>query len=409
MFILAWRNIWRKLRRSFVTASAVAVVVIITMTFFGFTGAAQNGIYYSATRVAGHLQVHVKDYRKTRAVSDLLIDDDAITSTLKGTFDKAFVQADIVSVLAVPGLIESEGRSFGILLQGLEQPKNVRERFHTEYLQKGLLPETTDVEGIALGEKLALNLQVEIGDTVYMYAPGTNGYGAAAYIVTGIVAVPNSEVFAFSSLLAAQELAAPESINRVEIIFPDFNRSSNDNALIDLQAKTQDALGNGYIVETWSEITPELAGFVGYFNRISLFMAFIFFILAGFLVANTIYLSVMERIREFGVLRALGLRQYKIMYMVLLESILLCFSGAIIGIIVSLLIIMQMSQGIHFPAEITQFLVEQGLPRVFYGSISLKQIVITVSFTLLTATLSALLPAFSAGKLEPVEAMRFSV
>ena len=92
------------------TAGAVAVVVIITLSFFGFTGAAQNGIYYNATRVAGHLQVHVKDYLQTRDMQDLLIEDGSdLTSTLEETFIKANVKADIVSALAVPGLIESDG------------------------------------------------------------------------------------------------------------------------------------------------------------------------------------------------------------------------------------------------------------------------------------------------------------
>ena len=116
----------------------------------------------------------------------------------------------------------------------------------------------------------------------------------------------------------------------------------------------------------------------------------------------------MERIREFGVLRALGLRQYRVMNMVLSESVLLCFSGAIIGLTIGSLILVRMGQGMHFPPEVAQFLAEQGLPEVFYGSVGLKQIVLTVGFTLITATISALLPAFSAGKLEPVEAMRFS-
>ncbi len=391
------------------TAGAVAVVVIITLSFFGFTGAAQNGIYYNATRVAGHLQVHIKDYLQTRNMQDLLIEDVSdLASTLKETFIKANVKADIVSALAVPGLIESDGRSFGIMMQGLEQPESARKRFHTEYVKKGSLPKITNVEGIALGENLALNLKVDVGDTVYMYAPGTDGYGAAAYTVTGIITIPNSESFAFSSLLAAQELAAPESINRVEVTFPDFNRGSDDAALIALKTQAQNALGEAYIVETWSEIIPELAGFIGYFNRVSLFIAFIFFILAGLLVANTIYLSVMERVREFGVLRALGLRQYRVMNMVLSESVLLCVSGAVIGLIIGSLIVMKMGQGMRFPPEVAQFLVEQGLPEVFYGSVGLKQIVLTVGFTLLTATISALLPAFSAGRLEPVEAMRFS-
>jgi ABC-type lipoprotein release transport system permease subunit len=65
------------------------------------------------------------------------------------------------------------------------------------------------------------------------------------------------------------------------------------------------------------------------------------------------------------------------------------------------------AQGIRLPTEIADFFAEQGLPRVFYGSISLQQVTISLIFTFLTAIIAALLPALQAGELEPAEAMRF--
>jgi ABC-type lipoprotein release transport system permease subunit len=407
LFRLAWRNIWRNTNRSLMTAGAVGVVVVITTAFFSLVGAVQNGLYVSLTRITGHLQIHVTDYRQIRRWQDLLIEDaEAVENRLVDAFKKAPVE--LVSALAVPGLIESEGRSYGILLQGLEQPSAARERYAGEYLAAGSLPELGDVTGIALGEKLAQNLQVDLGDTVYLYTPGTEGYGASAYIVTGILTVPSSEATAVSSLLAAQELAAPEAINRIELTFPNLTRTGDDADLYALAESARAGLGPDYQVEAWSTVSPGLASILGLFGTVSLFLAAIFFILAGMLVANTVYLSVIERVREFGVLRALGITPREVVLMIVQESVLLCFTGALAGLLVGTLLAGLMAQGFSAPGEIADFLAERGFPRIFYGSVSNRQVAITVGFTFVTATLAALFPALNAGRLEPAEAMRFT-
>jgi ABC-type lipoprotein release transport system permease subunit len=400
---LAWRNLWRNSSRSLLSAAAVTVVVTITLTFFSLTGAARNGIYYSVTRLAGHLQLRVANAEQVRSFDDSLlpaIDLSALQNQLP--------ESEMVRVLALPVLIESDGRSYGVLLQGLELPETVRERYRTEYLLAGEALLNDDLEGIALGEKLAQNLKVGLGDTVYLYAPGTSGYGAGAFVVRGILKLPSSEMMAISSLVAAQDLAAPAGINRIEITFPDFSRSADDGKLAEIKTGLQAAIGEGISVESWSEVNPDMAGFIVYFRRVSFIIALIFFILAGLLVANTVYLSVIERVREFGLLRALGTPQPSIILMVLFESVLLCFLGAVLGLIIGSMIVSLLARGISFPASVADFLAEQGLPRIFYGSISSREILLTVAFTFVTASLSALLPALTAARLEPVEAMRFT-
>ena len=405
MLPLAWRNVWRNRNRSLMTAGAVAVVLIIILSYFSLIGALQNGIYFSATRATGHLQVHVADYRETRRFQDLLIDD---AQHLQDVLSETFAGARIISTLAVPGLLESNGRSYGIVLQGMDQPREAWERFASQYLTAGALPTVGKVDEIALGEKLAANLQVAPGDLVYMYAPGTDGLGAAAYQVTGILSLPNSEAMAVTSLAAAQELAAPEAINRLEVIFPTFIHKTDDGALPALRARLAAALGEAYSVETWFEVSPELAGFIDLTNRIRFTVSLIFFILAGLLVANTMYLGVIERIREFGLLLALGTRQRKVVVMVLLESTMLCLSGSLAGLTIAAGVIGRMAQGIQFPREVADFLAEQGLPRILHGSVESQQILLTLAFTFLMAVLAALLPALSAGRLEPAEALRFT-
>ena len=95
-------------------------------------------------------------------------------------------------MLEVPGLLEGDGRSRGVVLQGVDQPRAMRERYAADTLAGGRLPGPGDLEGVALSRGLARALGVGMGNTVYMYAPGTEGYGASAYTVVGLLALPGA-------------------------------------------------------------------------------------------------------------------------------------------------------------------------------------------------------------------------
>lgn len=424
MWTLAWRNIWRKKWRSALTAVAIAMVVLLTLVYFGLVGSSQNGAYQNITQNSGHMQVHVANYHDIRDFDDLLIVDAAqLENALLEAISLSGADIDsdkrdlvtnpqVSTVLEVPGLIESEGRSRGVVLRGIDQPPIVRQRYADENLSAGTLPAVGDIESIALGDKLATALDVDIGDTVYMYAPGTKGYGAAAFTVTGILNVAGAEGVAISSLLGAQDVGAPDDASRFEIYFPNMRRYSDDAILPNLQSAIVDNLAEvieveNYQLETWREVNSSMAGYLDSFEGITWVYTAIFFVLAGLLVMNTVYLSVMERIKEFGVMMALGLRGRKLLRMVISESLLICGVGAVVGGVVGSLVLWRMAQGFTFPG-MEELFTEFGLPSVLYASITLEQIITAMLFTVVTGILAALFPAFTAARLEPVEAMRFT-
>lgn len=411
MFKLAWRNIWRKRGRSLMTVLAVAGVVLMTVVYFGMVGSMENGIYTRVTQNVGHLQVHVDGYRDEREFSDLLIRSAGEVQETIGTVAGADIE--VVSSLEVPGLLEGDGRSRGVLLLGIEQPAESRERFVRRNLSEGALPSNDDLEGIALGENLAQALKVSLGDTVYMYAPGTEGYGAAAYTVTGLLSLGDPAFEArtgYVSLAAAQELAAPDAVGRFELLLLTYTQLADDENLPVVRDRIQQELGGDLLVETWREVDPSLATYLDIITPSTAIFTGIFFILAGLLVMNTVYLSLIERVREFGVIMAVGANKRKVMGMVVSESLLLCFTGALIGAAVGLVIVAMMSRGftLPFPPEQLELYESLGIPRVLYGSISALQIFITLGYTLAIGILASLLPAFTAARLEPVEAMRFT-
>lgn len=406
LFSLSWRNIWRHRGRSLMTAGAVGLAVFFTLVYLSFLGAMENGIYNNLTASVGHLQVRVSDYREKREFRDLLIANVAQVEARLATQ----TQAQRVVALEVPALVAGETRSRGVLLIGDERPPQLRERFAQQHLIEGQLPETGDPLGIALGASLAKALKVKLGDSVYVYAPGTLGRGAGAYKLVGLLRFPDAALearSAYLSLAAAQELAAPGSATRIELHFP-FTRYTQDAQLGPLQAQLVQQLGPGLSLESWRQASPAIAQIFDLLEPLVLIFAAIFFGLAGLLVVNTIYLGLLERIREFGVIVALGAGPSKVTRMVVLESLLLCMSGALVGGALGLLTIAALSGGFSLEALYGQVGSQFGLPSTVYLSLRAWDIPITLGFTLATGLLAAWWPARVAASLEPVEAMRFT-
>lgn len=407
MLVLAWRNIWRHRSRSIGAAFAVGFTVFMGLAYFGLVNAYRDGMYVNLTDAVGHIQVHIRDYRDVRDFRESVISTAPATLT---RIEGALPGATVAAALEIPALLSGEDRARGVLLAGLAQPPALRERFAAKYVSAGRLPADGDLEGIALGGALARTLEVKIGDAVYAYAPGTDGTGASAYVVAGIIHFPDPAQDArgaLMSLAAAQELAAPEAVSRFELHFPEFRHTTDDAALAPLRLRLQDALGDDLLVETWRETYPSLSSLERMMRPLVIFFIGLFFILAGLLVVNTIYLSVVERTRELGVVIALGATRTRVMRMVLAESLLLCATGAAVGLVFGLLTIRRLAQGFAFPGEWGDITEAYGLPRVMYASISAADLLVMLAFVIGIGVLAALMPARVAGRLAPAEAMRF--
>ena len=319
--------------------------------------------------------------------------------------------AVIVGSLQVPGLVAGEDRSRGLAVQGRDWPESIKEDFVNDNLARGTFVEGDNVTGIMLGQSLATALEVGLGDDVYVYAPGTDGYGAAAYTVEGILdfADPNQEInAAYLSLSAAQELAAPDAVSRLELHYPDINTVAEDALITNDINALKTALGEGVEVESWREIDGGLATMLTFLTPMMTLVSLIFFVLAGLLVLNTVYLSTLERVREFGVILSLGARGRRILGMVTLESLLMCLTGAAIGLGLGLILVALGSNGFSFPGYAEEMIAEVGLPSVFYLSIEWWQILLALAFAVLTGFFAAFGPARMAANIEPAEAMRYT-
>ncbi|MCX7783763.1 MAG: FtsX-like permease family protein [Meiothermus sp.] len=404
MWALAWRNIWRQKSRSLITAVVVGFVVASSLAYFGLLEAFKNGMFQRLTENAGHISVRVQDYREIREFDRLLIRDAA---RKQAALQASAQEAEVKAILEVPVLLAGEARSRGVGLLGESAPTSQLQRFSDQYLAEGRLPHRDSLEEIALGRALAKALDVKLGGTVYAFALGTEGVGAMAYRVVGLLDLPEQSLearFAYLPLPAAQELAAPGAVTEFQIYLPELRRLVDEVQIDPLQARLSTVLGRGLSVEHWREANPSMASYISIIDPVILLFDALFFLLAGLLLVNTIYLGLMERIREFGIIIALGATRFQVMGMVMVESLALVLSGGSVGFVLGLALVWRMSKGFSLPNA--ESYAEFGTPLVMYGAITAEQVLITLAFILGTAILAALWPAWVAGRLQPVEAMR---
>ncbi len=407
MLALAGRNLWRQGRRSLIALFAVATVVLFAVVMYSLVGALSNGMYQDLTREVGNAQIHTAGYREARNFSGGLLQNAA---EIRETVSQTVPGAVVVGSLQVPGLLAGEDRSRGLAVQGQDWPELVREDFVDDYLAQGSFVEGHNVTGVMLGQSLATALEVGLGDDVYVYAPGTEGYGAAAYTVEGLLAFddPNREISAaYLSLLAAQELAAPDALSRLELHYPSVNTLKDDGLIAADLSALKRTLGSAE-VEAWRQLDPSLASMMKFLTPVVVVESLIFFVLAGLLVLNTVYLSTLERVREFGVILSLGAKGRQIMGMVTLESLLLCLTGAAVGLALGLGFVALGRDGFELPGYAEDIMAEVGLPATLYLSVEPWQVLLAVGFAVLTAIFAALGPARMAANIEPAEAMRYT-
>ena len=404
---LAWRNLWRQRRRSLVTAGAVALVVLFSVVYFGLGGAMENSMYQRLTESGGHVQVRTPGWRDASSLEDTLIEDAAeVRATVERLASDLLAAPEVVGVLDVPALLSGEVRSRAVPVHGQDWPTAVRERRLGGSALEGRFLENPGE--IVLGASLANALDVGLGDDVYVYAPAGRGFGAAAYELVGIADLfdPGAEIgTAWTTLEEAQALAAPDAVQRFEVHATSLVRIEDDTVAGTLAAALNDALPELEAL-TWLEVEPSMSVLLDSLDPMMYVVSVLFFVLAGLLVLNTVYLSVMERIREFGVIHSLGAGDARVLGMIATESVLMCLSGAVVGTAAGLTFVAAYRDGLVIPG-LEAYYASFGLDPVFYVSVEPVQVAFAIVFAVVTALAAALWPAWLASRLEPVEAMRF--
>jgi ABC-type lipoprotein release transport system permease subunit len=409
LVVLAWRNLWRGWRRSAVVLVAITVGLAACLLLVGWShGMIGQMVENAVSTRLGHLALHATGYRKNPDPQRNLPDGGRPFAALLEEFPGAHASPRIVG----DGLLQSARQSARVVLTGIEPEREARVSIVDEALVAGTLPErkaggVRALPGIAIGVAMAERLRVNVGDKVVVHAPGE--VGLAAFRVSGLFRTASSEFdksVAYLRLDEAQRLLdQPDRVTEVAVRLDDPER------VLELQAFARAELarrwpGRLFEVLTWREREPRLAAMLDLMADMSWIIYGMVFVGMAFGIANALLMAVYERIREFGVLRSLGLPASRLLALVLLESLLLTLSGVALGMAVGVALVLWLgSVGIDL-SSLAEGLEAYGIGTTVHLELRWGDLGSPILIALVTALVAALWPAWKAVRLRPAEALR---
>jgi ABC-type lipoprotein release transport system permease subunit len=402
MLRLAWRNVWRNRRRTAITVSSIGAG--LAALFFGqsLVTTIQYQLIEKATGVyVGQLQVvgrGVDDYK----FPNIWIEDPAsVERAIEAVPGVAAFESRIVAT----GLASSKTESAGILVLGVE-PEREREvmTMHTYLAEGKFLGDEED--GIYLGKKMAAQLGVGLGGEVVIMSSAVDGsMGAELFTVVGIF---DSGSHTFDASIAYVRI---EAVQRLLSVYDEVNnfvlKLEDQTRMREVQAALTKAIGRDELeVVTWEEVDPELVGIRDYQDALLSIILVVIFLIVALGILNTLLMAMFERIREFGVLMAVGARPSTIRLLVLAESMFLGGLGALLGSALGAGLILHFgASGLELPiGDAVGFFMP--FDSVLYLRFDWARHAYALAAVFATCVLSGLSPAIKASRLKPVEALR---
>jgi putative ABC transport system permease protein len=403
---LAWRNIWRNKRRSVLTLIAIVFAAFASVVMRGIQeGTYELNIKNAVNMFSGYLQIQKSGYQENPSLNkNFKFSDDIKTaiSSVDGIVGYApRVYAD--------GLISYKDNSLGAAIFGVDPAQEINTSNFMDRVNKGKFFNASDGYEIVLGTKLLENLKAEIGDDIIILAQGYDGsLGNLRFKIVGTIKMGLAQFdasSAFIGLETAQELTA--MYGRIHAVAVKIDDISNLEGIVTtLINKIND---QNIAVLPWDEVMADFKQSIELDNVSGIFMLLILIIIVAFGILNTVLMSVTERFNEFGVILSIGMPQFKLVLVVLLETIFLTligiFIGDIIGWIINYIIILN---PIEFSGELGKIYEEYGfLPRM--EAVNYPSVFINTTLTILIVSIiSSLYPAYKTFKLEPLKGIRYT-
>ncbi|MFC2086921.1 ABC transporter permease [Bacteroidota bacterium] len=235
-------------------------------------------------------------------------------------------------------------------------------------------------------------------------ANGNLAYGA--FKVIGVYKSSNNMFDELNVFVHRDDLLKITGIPEKEVheiaVLIDKTKESNEIA-----SKIKSFTNNQLTVETWEEVIPEISMMNEMMDFYLLIFMIIILLALGFGIVNTMLMAVLERIKELGMLMAIGMNKKRVFRMIMLESIFLSLVGTVFGMLISYLIIDWTGRtGIDLSRFYGEGFEAMGLSAVLYPSIDLFDFMQVTILVIITGILASVMPARKALKLNPVEALR---
>ena len=405
---MAWRNLWRRKRRTLITAISIGFGVMLAVTFTGsgdywYT----NMINAGATMGLGHITIEPHGYNQTPSLDKRLLNAGEVR---KHVLIMPGVSNAIVRIMGQAMFASASKTIGGMFLAVDPSQESPDQNLLLRSMVQGQLFPGTDGRGIVVGSKMAKKLNLRIGKKLVYTTTDVSGEIVSEIArVTGIFTTGVNEVDGALVLLPINSVRAilhydDEDATLVAVTVNDqrYAESIRDEIAAEVGNPLREVL-------TWKQTQTELAGIITMDKSGN----YITQVLIGLLIAagilNTLLMSVLERTREFGVMMAVGMSPATLFKLVLVESFWLALIGLAVGIIITAPWYAYLHYvGLDFSGAIGNDYSAGGVlvDPIFRIRLYKESIIAILAGVFSLTLLSGIYPAWRAGRTPPVESLK---
>jgi putative ABC transport system permease protein len=393
---IAFRNLFRNRRRSAITLLVIVFGAVGLILFGGYKAITFIGLRESTIRNRlGHLQIYQRGYASAEAKKPLEIGLENV-GELRRTVERDPRVKMTTAQITLMGLISNGEKSETFLATAVEPAKD--RAMNAQRLVSGSDLPDREPDAVILGRGLAASMHAKPGDYLTLLSTTTTGslnamdVRVAGIFMSGVKEYDDRAVK--MPLAGAQQLLQTTKVERLLVLL----RDTDDTAAV--HASLAQSL-HGVEFKEWSELATFYHQVVLLYNGIFGFLGMVVFGIVIFSVANTIMMSVFERTREIGTLMAIGTTRASIWRMFLAEGFIVGVAGGILGIAAGAAASSLINHG-HFMLP-----PPPGYTQGYALRVLLQPGVVITAFliSVITATLSSIVPALKASRLAVVDAL----
>jgi ABC-type lipoprotein release transport system permease subunit len=397
---LAWRNLWRNHRRTLIMLLAITLGTwaMIFMTAL-MRGMVSQMVSDGISALPGHVQVHHPDYRDDPSIANLInVPDAELTERFSAAGFRQWA-----SRVRVPAVITSEYDSRGVTLIGVDPALEDGMTFVDYDAVEGRFLESPDDKGVVIGRKLASTLNTEVGKRVVLMSQDPeNEIADRGFRVVGLFTASVTsfeEQFVFAGKATTQKmLRIGDQVSEIAVLGDDYR---------DVEAeyeKTVELINDGVEVQRWTDLDRFLGTMLGVMDGFVLVWIVVIFLALSFGLVNTLVMAVFERVREIGLMLALGMRPINILGQIILESLLLLAIGLALGSALAWAAVEPIKDGIDV-SIVGEGMDMWGMSSVLVPELLLSDVILANVVVLILGFFASLSPAWRAAQYKPIEAL----
>lgn len=400
---LAWRNIWRNKRRSFITIGSITFAVFLACIMRSMQlGSYERMVENAARFYTGYIQVHKNGFWDDKTIDNSFKYNNTLISNIENTQGVE---------VAVPRVESFALAAFGTKTKGAMVLGIVPEKENQLTLVKDKLVEGSylndDDKSVMIGQGLAEYLKVSIGDTIVLISQGYHGANAAGiYPVKGIMKFPvpvqNNQTI-YLPLKEAQWFYNVE--NQLTSISLVVDKAKNvDRIVADISSQVDTT---ALEVMGWHDLMPDLVQGIEIDNISGKVMLWILYAVIGFGMFGTFLMMTAERMYEFGVMMSVGMKRIIMQFIIFIEMAMMTSIGVLMGAGISLpILIYYYNNPIFFTGESAKAIENFGVEAAYFFSLQPELFYNQAWAIFIMALILSSYPLIVIQKLKPVKAMR---